>query len=94
MNEMENFLNFCAVIKLRRGYDDELSKFIELMKSVGFLQEYAEHFEKSCCFDKEFKEFSEDVFWYNVKKMEVIQMILVLNFNGEKDSLGEIEKSI
>lgn len=68
MNEMENFLNFCAVIKLRRGYDDELSKFIELMKSVGFLQEYAEHFEKSCCFDKEFKEFSEDVFWYNVRK--------------------------
>lgn len=68
MNEMENFLNFGAVVKLRRSYDDDLFKFIELMKSVGFLQEYAEHFEKNCCFDKEYKEFSEEVFWHNVRK--------------------------
>lgn len=44
MNEMEEFLNFGAVVKLRRGYDDELFKFIELMKSVGFLKEYVEFF--------------------------------------------------
>lgn len=53
MNEMEEFLNFGAVVKLRRSYDDDLFKFIELMKSVGFLKEYAESFEKNCCFDKE-----------------------------------------
>ena len=67
MNEMEEFLNFGAVIKIRRSYDDELFKFIELMKSVGFLKEYAEQFEKNCCFDKEFDEFSEDVFWHYVE---------------------------
>ena len=49
MNEMEEFLTFGAVVKLRRSYDDDLFKFIELMKSVGFLKEYAEYFEKSCC---------------------------------------------
>lgn len=64
MNEMEEFLNFAAVVKLRRGYDDELYKFIELMKSVGFLKEYAEYFEKNCSIDNEF---SEDVFWHYVK---------------------------
>lgn len=67
MNEMEEFLNFCAVVKIRRYYDDELFKFIELMKSVGFLKEYAENFEKSCCFDKQFNEFSEDMFWHYVE---------------------------
>ena len=67
MNEMEEFLTFSAVVKLRRSYDDDLFKFIELMKSVGFLKEYAESFEKNCCFDKEFKEFSEDVFWHYVE---------------------------
>ena len=67
MNEMEEFLNFCAVVKIGRYYDDELFKFIELMKSVGFLKEYAENFEKSCCFDKQFNEFSEDMFWHYVE---------------------------
>lgn len=64
MNEMEEFLNFAAVVKIRRGYDDELFKFIELMKSVGFLKEYVEYFEKNCSIDNEF---SEDVFWHYVK---------------------------
>ena len=68
MNGMEEFLNFCAVVKIRRNYDDDLYKFIELMKNVGFLKHYAEHFEKSCCSDKEFNEFSEDVFWHYVKR--------------------------
>lgn len=67
MNDMENFLNFAAVVKIRRSYDDELFKFIQLMKSVGFLKEYAESFEKNCCYNKEFKEFSENEFWYYVK---------------------------
>ena len=67
MNEMEDFFNFGAVVKIRRNYDKDLYKFIELMKRVGFLKEYAEHFEKSCCYDKEFNEFSEDKFWYYVK---------------------------
>lgn len=67
MNGMEEFLNFCAVIKIRRNYDDDLYKFIELMKSVGFLKHYAEFFEKSCCFDKKFNEFSESDFWHNVE---------------------------
>lgn len=67
MNEMEEFLNFAAVIKIRRDYDDDLFKFIQLMKSVGFLKEYADFFEKNCCSDKEFNEFSEDVFWHYVK---------------------------
>lgn len=67
MNEMEEFLTFSAVVKLRRNYDDDLYKFIELMKSVGFLKEYVEYFEKNCCMDKEFNEFSEDVFWHYVE---------------------------
>ena len=67
MNEMEEFLTFGAVVKIRKEYDDDLYKFIELMKSIGFLREYAESFEKNCCFDKEFNEFSEDRFWYYVK---------------------------
>ena len=67
MNEMEEFLTFGAVVKIRKEYDDDLYKFIGLMKNIGFLKEYAESFEKNCCFDKEFKEFSEDRFWYYVK---------------------------
>lgn len=67
MNEMEEFLTFGAVVKIRKEYDDDLYKFIGLMKNIGFLREYAESFEKNCCFDKEFKEFSEDRFWYYVK---------------------------
>lgn len=67
MNEMEEFLTFGAVVKIRKEYDDDLYKFIVLMKSIGFLREYAESFEKNCCFDKEFNEFSEDRFWYYVK---------------------------
>lgn len=59
-------MNFGAVIKLRRTFDNELFKFIEFMKDVGFLKRYAEHFEKTCCYD-EFNEFSEDKFWYYVK---------------------------
>ena len=57
MNEMEEFLTFGAVVKIRKEYDDDLYKFIELMKSIGFLREYAESFEKNCFFDKEFNEF-------------------------------------
>lgn len=67
MNEMEQFLNFGAVVKINRSYDDELYKFIKLIKSVGFLNEYINHFEKSCCFDKEFNEFSESQFWHYVE---------------------------
>ena len=67
MNKMEDFLNFGAVVKLRRSYDDELLKFIKLIKSVGFLKDYIEPFEKYCCFDKEYNEFSEDVFWHYVE---------------------------
>lgn len=47
MNDMEKFLNFGAVVKIRRSYDEDLFKFIELMKSVGFLNEYIDYFEKT-----------------------------------------------
>lgn len=67
MNEMEEFLNFGAVVKISQNYDNDLFKFIELMKSVGFLKEYAESFEKNCCTDEKNKEFSEDIFWHYVK---------------------------
>lgn len=67
MNEMEQFLNFGAVVKINRSYDDELYKFIQLIKSVGFLNEYINHFEKACCYDKEFNEFSESQFWHYVE---------------------------
>ena len=39
MNEMEEFLTFGAVVKIRKEYDDDLYKFIELMKSIGFLRD-------------------------------------------------------
>ena len=67
MNEMEKFLNFGAVIRIRRSYDDDLFKFIKLIKSIGFLDDYINSFEKNCCCDKQFNEFSEDVFWHYVK---------------------------
>lgn len=67
MNEMEEFLNFGAVVKINRNIDDDLLKFIDLIKSVGFLKEYIEYFEKSCCYDKEYNEFSESVFWHYVE---------------------------
>ena len=44
MNEMEEFLTFGAVVKIRKEYDDDLYKFIGLMKNIGFLKEYAESF--------------------------------------------------
>ena len=46
MNDMEKFLNFAAVVKIRRFYDDELYNFIKLMKSMGFLNKYINFFEK------------------------------------------------
>ena len=67
MNEMEQFLNFGAVVKINRSIDDDLLKFINLIKSVGFLKEYIEYFEKSCCFDKKYNEFSESAFWHYVE---------------------------
>ena len=63
MNDMEKFLNFGAVVKVRRFSDDELYNFIKLMKSMGFLNEYIDSFEKNCCYDKEFQEFSNSAFW-------------------------------
>ena len=63
MNDMEKFLNFSAVVKVRQFYDDELYNFIKLMKSMGFLNEYINSFEKKCCYDKEFQEFSDSAFW-------------------------------
>jgi len=67
MNDMEKFLNFNAIVKIKRSYDDELFKFIKLIESVGFLKEYLESFEKNCCYDKEFNEFSDSVFWRYVR---------------------------
>ena len=67
LNKMEDFLNFSAVVKIRQGYEDELFKFIKLIKSVGFLNEYIDYFEKKCCFDKKYDEFSEDIFWHYVE---------------------------
>lgn len=63
MNDMEKFLNFAAVVKIRQFNDDELYNFIKLMKSIGFLNEYINSFEKNCCYDKEFQEFSDSAFW-------------------------------
>lgn len=63
MNDMEKFLNFAAVVKIRQSYDDELYNFIKLIKSIGFLNEYINSFEKNCCYDKEFQEFSDSAFW-------------------------------
>lgn len=94
MNEMEEFLTFGAVVKIRKEYDDDLYKFIGLMKNIGFLREYAESFEKNCCFDKEFKEFSEDRFWYYVKLNNGNTGDTCLEFNGVKVLLGETEKII
>lgn len=63
MNDMEKFLNFGAVVKVRRFSDDELYNFIKLMKNIGFLKKYINNFEKNCCYDKELQEFSNSVFW-------------------------------
>ena len=52
MNLMEKFLTMGAVVSINFSLDDEIYKFIKLMKSVGFLKEYAEYFEQKCCTDK------------------------------------------
>lgn len=62
MNDMEKFLNFCAVVKINRSYDDELLKFIELIKSVGFLNEYIEYFEKNVVSIKDLMSFPRGLF--------------------------------
>lgn len=35
MNDMEKFLSFGAVVKVRRFSDDELYNFVKLIKSMG-----------------------------------------------------------
>ena len=67
MNDMEKFLNFGAVVKVKRSNDDELWKFIKLIKSVVFLDEYINHFQNSCCTNKQYSEYTEDEFWHLVE---------------------------
>ena len=47
MNDMEKFLNFSAVVKVERTNKDDLWNFLELIKSVGFLDEYIIYFQKN-----------------------------------------------
>ena len=44
MNDMELFLNFGAVVEIRRNYRDDLYKFCKLMISLGFMKEYIDYF--------------------------------------------------
>lgn len=44
MNDMELFLNFGAVVEIRRSYRDDLYKFCKLMISLGFMKEYIDYF--------------------------------------------------
>ena len=44
MNDMELFLNFGAVVEIRRNYRDDLYKFCKLMISLGFIKEYIDYF--------------------------------------------------
>ena len=84
MNDMEKFLNFAAVVKIRRFYDDELYNFIKLMKSMGFLNEYINFFEKKCCLDKESHEFSNSVFWHLVDLNEKNTLSTCIEFQWGK----------
>ena len=63
MNDMEKFLNFSAVVKVKRSNNDDLWNFLELIKSVGFLDEYINYFQKKCCTDSKYNEYTEDEFW-------------------------------
>lgn len=84
MNDMEKFLNFGAVVKVRRFSDDELYNFIKLMKSMGFLSEYIDSFEKNCCYDKEFQEFSNSAFWNLVEMNRKNSLSTCIEFQWEK----------
>ena len=84
MNDMEKFLNFGAVVKVRRFSDDELYNFIKLMKSMGFLSEYIDSFEKNCCYDKEFQEFSNSAFWDLVEMNRKNSLSTCIEFQWEK----------
>ena len=44
MNDMELFLNYGAVVEIRRNYRDDLYKFCKLMISLGFIKEYIDYF--------------------------------------------------
>ena len=44
MNDMELFLNFGAVVKVRKYYRNDLYNFCKLMIKVGFLKEYITYF--------------------------------------------------
>ena len=94
MNDMEKFLNFGAVVKVRRFSDDELYNFIKLMKSMGFLSEYIDSFEKNCCYDKEFQEFSNSAFWDLVEMNRKNSLSTCIEFQWEKDLLLEMKKTI
>ena len=44
MNNMELFLNYGAVVKIRKYYRDDLYKFCKLIIKLGFLNEYIKYF--------------------------------------------------
>lgn len=48
MNDFELFLNFGAVVKIRRFYEDDLYKFVKLMLNNKFMNEYITYFINAC----------------------------------------------
>ena len=44
MNDFELFLNLGAVVKIKRYDENDLYKFVKLMRSLGFLNEYVNWF--------------------------------------------------
>jgi hypothetical protein len=48
MNDFELFMNFGAVVEIRRSYRDDLYKFCKLINSLGFLKEHIDCFISNC----------------------------------------------
>lgn len=78
MNDFELFLNFGAVVEIRRNYRDDLYKFCQLMVKLGFMKENIMYFMVNCGIIEEYK---------NGKLLERKDLINYLNNKTEKELL-------
>lgn len=84
MNDFELFLNFGAVVKIRRHYRDDLYKFVKLMLLLGFMRENINWFI-----------FSNNIveIYRNGKKLDKEQLLETIKLMTKEELLGELEES-
>ena len=82
MNDMELFLNYGAVVKIRKYYRDDLYKFCKLIIKLGFLNEYIKYFlvnmEIVEAFNKDNSKMTRGQLIDYVKKMSNVELLNLL----------------